>query len=124
VVCQRLFQFPNAIAVLLFDARPLVTAMPAGNDKRLLVSVEPFAFASREPQDQAPVNGCQLFIEFRKCRILADQFFVPVMRVSAIKTLSIELFGSGEADQHSECGYGDEPRLIERGSFYLSGALD
>jgi len=46
------------------------------------------------------------------------------MRVSAIKTLSIELFGSGEADQHSECGYGDEPRLIERGSFYLSGALD
>jgi hypothetical protein len=63
VVCERLFQLPNAIAVFLFDARPLLTASSAENDKRLLISVQPFAFASREPQDQAPVNGRQFLIE-------------------------------------------------------------
>ena len=89
MVSQRLLQLPNAIAVLLLNARPLLTALSAGSHKHLLVSVEPFAFASREPQDQAPVNGRQFLIELRKCRILTDQFFISVMRVSAIKALSI-----------------------------------
>lgn len=102
--------------VFLLNARPLLTALSAENNKRLLISVQPFALASREPQDQAPVNGRQLLIEFRKCRILTDQFFIPVMRVSAIKALSIQLFVCGDCDQHSEAGYREEPRMIERGS--------
>ena len=39
------------------------------------------------------------------------------MRVSAIKALSIQLFVCGDCDQHSEAGYREEPRMIERGSF-------
>jgi hypothetical protein len=109
--------------VSLLDASSLLTASSAGNHKRLLSSIQPFAFAAREPQDQAPISGCQLLIELGKPRILTDQFFIPVMRVTAIKALRIRLFISGEREQCGKHHRGDEPRRIERGSFYLSGAL-